>query len=458
MIHKFRLNNLNIVIDVNSGAIHIVDDVFYEVIDVYAGATLKEVLNKLENKFDHLEIEEAYFETSKLVNDSVLFSKDYHIDVLPTIKNRNPVVKALCLHIAHDCNLKCKYCFAEEGEYGGKRELMSFEVGKAALDYVVKNSGNRRNIEIDFFGGEPLMNFDVVKQIVSYGRELEKIHDKIFRFTLTTNGLLLNDEIIEYINKNMHNIVISLDGRKEINDLMRPNMRNGGSYDIIVPKFKKLAEARNQDNYYIRGTFTKNNLDFYEDVIHMADLGFKQISIEPVVSETEEDYSISEVDLKKIYTEYEKLAIELCKRRKDGVDDFNFFHFNVDLTGGPCMAKRVVGCGAGTEYLAVTPSGELFPCHQFVGDDEFKIGNVFDGVLNTTCISKFDDCNIFNKDDCKDCWCKYFCSGGCAANGHSINKDILKPYAIACEMQKKRVECGIMLKAMELLDYEDFDA
>jgi len=381
MIHKFCQNGVNIVMDVNSGAIHVVDDVVYDLADIWKEVP-KNALQLKFSQYDMEQIEEAVEELSILEKEGMLYTEDDYEKVLPMMDSRNAVVKALCLHIAHDCNLKCEYCFAEEGEYHGKRELMSAEVGKKALDFLIENSGSRRNLEIDFFGGEPLMNFEVVKEIVKYGREIEEKHNKKFRFTITTNGVLLDEQKQEFINENMYNLVLSLDGRKEVNDRMRPRAGGQGSYDVIVPKFQKIAESRNQTDYYIRGTFTKYNIDFCKDVIHMADLGFQQISVEPVVAEENMPYAITEKELPMIYEEYEKLAKELYERRKNG-NAFNFFHFNIDLSGGPCVMKRLVGCGSGTEYLAVTPTGELYPCHQFVGMPEFKMGTVYEGVTNT---------------------------------------------------------------------------
>lgn len=452
MIHKFCQDGVNIVMDVNSGAIHVVDDVVYDLADIW-----KEIpKNALQLKFpqyDMEQIEEAVEELGILEKEGMLYTKDDYEEVLPIIENHSAVVKALCLHVAHDCNLKCQYCFAEEGEYHGKRELMSVEVGKKALDFLVANSGSRKNLEVDFFGGEPLMNFDVVKELTAYGREIEKQYNKQFRFTITTNGILLDDEKQKFINENMHNMVLSLDGRKEVNDKMRPRAGGQGSYDVIVPKFQKAAESRNQTDYYIRGTFTKYNIDFYEDVIHMADLGFKQISVEPVVTDKNMPYAITEKELPAIFEEYEKLANEIYKRRKQG-NDFNFFHFNIDLSGGPCVMKRLAGCGSGTEYLAVTPTGDLYPCHQFVGIPEFKMGTVYEGVTNTEQRAVFSKCNVYAKQQCRDCWAKFYCSGGCAANAYQQNGDILKPYDIGCKMQQKRIECAIMIKAKELLEEE----
>jgi uncharacterized protein len=448
VVHQYKNNGYNIVLDVNSGAIHLVDDVTYDVIELYENHTKEEIVASLEASYGKDAVEESYGEVRDLVEDGQLFTKDEYENYIMDFKKRPTVVKALCLHIAHDCNLACRYCFAEEGEYHGRRELMSFEVGKQALDFLIANSGNRRNLEVDFFGGEPLMNWQVVKDLVAYGRKQEKIHDKNFRFTLTTNGVLLNDEIMEFANKEMSNVVLSIDGRKEVNDYMRPFRTGAGSYDLIVPKFQKFAESRHQDKYYVRGTFTHNNLDFSKDVLHLADLGFKQISVEPVVAEDSEDYAIREEDLPTLFAEYDALAAEMVERKKSG-KDFNFFHFMIDLEGGPCVAKRLSGCGSGTEYLAVTPWGDLYPCHQFVGKDEFLMGNVWDGVKNTDIRDEFKCCNVYAKEKCRSCFAKFYCSGGCAANSYNFHGHINDAYDIGCELQKKRVECAIMIKAAE---------
>ncbi|HIZ06945.1 MAG TPA: thioether cross-link-forming SCIFF peptide maturase [Candidatus Eubacterium avistercoris] len=446
MVHQYKNNGYNIVLDVNSGAIHVVDDVTYDVIGLYKEHGKEEIINTLKDKYAPEEIAECWEEVRELEQEKQLFTEDEYEDYIMDFKNRPTVVKALCLHIAHDCNLACRYCFAEEGEYHGRRALMSFETGKAALDFLIANSGNRRNLEVDFFGGEPLMNFQVVKDLVAYGREKEKIHDKNFRFTLTTNGVLLNDEVMEFANKEMANVVLSIDGRKEVNDHMRPFRNGKGSYDLIVPKFQKLAESRNQDRYYVRGTFTHYNTDFSKDVLHLADLGFKQISVEPVVAPPEEDYAIRESDLPKLFEEYDSLAAEMVKRQKEG-RDFNFFHFMIDLEGGPCVAKRLSGCGSGTEYLAVTPWGDLYPCHQFVGNEAFKMGTVYDGVQNTQLRDEFKGCNVYAKEKCRKCFAKFYCSGGCAANSYNFHGSINDAYDIGCELQKKRIECAIMIKA-----------
>ncbi|MBD5136707.1 MAG: thioether cross-link-forming SCIFF peptide maturase [Lachnospiraceae bacterium] len=446
MIHQYKSNGYNIVLDVNSGSVHVVDDMVYDIIELYEDNDSRKIKEVLSEKYQEADIDEALEEIEELKKSGQLFAEDTYKDVVVDFKNRKTVVKAMCLHIAHDCNLACKYCFAEEGEYHGRRALMSLEVGKKALDFLIENSGNRRNLEVDFFGGEPLMNWEVVKELVRYGRSKEKEYDKNFRFTLTTNGVLLDDEVMEFVNKEMSNVVMSLDGRKEVNDKMRPFRNGKGSYDLIVPKFKKMADSREQKDYYIRGTFTRNNLDFSKDVIEYADLGFKQMSIEPVVAGPEEPYSLKEEDIPKILEEYDKLALEYIKRKKEG-RGFNFFHFMIDLQQGPCVLKRMAGCGSGTEYLAVTPWGDLYPCHQFVGQEEFLLGNVFDGITNTEVRDEFKLCNVYAKEKCRDCFAKFYCSGGCAANSYKFHGKITDAYDIGCEMERKRVECAIMIKA-----------
>ncbi len=447
MIHQYKSNGYNIVMDVESGAVHVVDDLTYDVIEVFEELDAKDIIDKLKNNYEETDIKEVIEEVNQLKLDGQLFTEDIYQPFIEEFKDkRQTVVKALCLHIAHDCNLACKYCFAEEGEYHGRRALMSFEVGKKALDFLVANSGSRVNLEVDFFGGEPLMNWEVVKQLVEYGRSLEKYHNKKFRFTLTTNGVLLNDEIMDYLNKEMSNVVLSLDGRKEVNDNMRPFRTGQGSYDLIVPKFQKLADSRGQNNYYVRGTFTRNNLDFSEDVKHFADLGFKQMSIEPVVGPEEDPYSIREEDLPQIMEEYDKLALEYIKREKEG-KGFNFFHFMIDLQQGPCVYKRLSGCGSGSEYLAVTPWGDFYPCHQFVGNEDFLLGNVDEGIVRDDIVKDFCNCNVYTKEKCKKCFARFYCSGGCAANAFNFHGNINDAYDIGCEMEKKRVECSIMIKA-----------
>ena len=453
MIHAYKNNGYNIVLDVNSGSVHVVDDVTYDIIPIYENFLKEEksdftseIVELLKDKYDVEEIKEAIDEIKQLQKDELLFTEDIYQKYITDFKKRKTVVKAMCLHIAHDCNLACKYCFAEEGEYHGRRALMSFEVGKKALDFLIANSGNRVNLEVDFFGGEPLMNWDVVKQLVEYGRSKEKEFNKKFRFTLTTNGVLLNDEIMEFANREMANVVLSLDGRKEINDGNRPFRNGKGSYDIIVPKFQKFAKSREDKSYYVRGTFTRKNLDFSEDVKHFADLGFKHMSIEPVVGEEYEEYAIKEENLPKIMEEYDNLAKEYIKRYKEG-RPFNFFHFMIDLEQGPCVAKRLSGCGSGTEYLAVTPWGDFYPCHQFVGDDKFLMGNVDEGIVRTDIQDEFKLCNVYAKPKCRECFARYYCSGGCAANSYKFHGSINDAYDIGCEMQRKRIECAIMIKA-----------
>ncbi len=458
MIHRYKNNGYNIVLDVDSGSIHVVDDVMYDCLgevepivekegtDALASIDASTLSAELRQKYLAEDIDEAIKEITELVKDDCLFTKDVYEGRIIDYTKRQTVVKALCLHIAHDCNLACKYCFAEEGEYHGRRALMTYEVGKAALDFLIANSGSRRNLEVDFFGGEPLMNFDVVKQLVAYGRQQEKIHDKNFRFTLTTNGVLLDDDIMEFANKEMANVVLSIDGRPEIHNMMRPFRKGAGSYDLIVPKFQKFAESRNQEKYYVRGTFTRNNLDFSNDVIHLADLGFKQISVEPVVAQETDDYALREEDLPQLFEEYDKLAAQMVERA--GTDkDFNFFHFMIDLEGGPCVYKRLSGCGSGTEYLAVTPWGDFYPCHQFVGNEDFLLGNVFDGINRTDIVDGFKACNVYSKPECSKCFARFYCSGGCAANAYNFTGDIHGNYEVGCALQKKRIECAIMIKA-----------
>ncbi|HBG7311447.1 TPA: thioether cross-link-forming SCIFF peptide maturase [Clostridioides difficile] len=453
MIHKFSMNGYNIVLDVNGGAVHVLDDVAYDLLDFYKEKSKEEILEILKSKYQEEKINEAYEEILNLEKEGLLYTEDtyqYH----PSFVHREPVVKALCLNVAHDCNLKCKYCFAAQGDFGGEKELMSFEVGKAAIDYLIANSGSRKNLEIDFFGGEPLMNFEVVKQLVDYGRSVEKDYNKNIRFTITTNGVLLNDEIIDYINENMHNVVLSLDGKKEVNDNMRPTLNDKGSYDITLPRFKKLVEKRAKDKYYyIRGTFTRDNLDFSKDVMHFADLGFKLTSVEPVVGDESNPYALREEDLPKIFEEYEKFAVEYADRQLQG-DGFKFFHFMIDLNQGPCVIKRITGCGAGNEYLSVTPNGDIYPCHQFVGNEEFKMANIFDEeiVLPENLKNMFREAHVYTKEECKQCWNKFYCSGGCHANAINFNNDISKPYELGCEMQRKRTECSIMIQAKLMLE------
>ena len=461
MVHLYKNNGYNIVLDVESGAVHVVDGISYDMIDILSkkdlpaeGKLKDEVpdyifseMKSIHPSISDAELVEVYEEIGHLVESGELFSRDVYKERVIDYTKRPTVVKALCLHIAHDCNLSCKYCFAEEGLYHGKKaELMSYEVGKQALDFLVNASGSRHNLEVDFFGGEPLLNWQVVKDLVSYGRSIEKEHDKHFRFTLTTNGVLLNDEVMEFVNREMDNVVLSIDGRKKIHDKMRPFQRGDGSYDLIVPKFQKLAESRNQDRYYVRGTYTRYNKDFSEDVLHLAELGFKQISVEPVVAPEDEQYALRMEDVPELCEQYDKLAAEMVRRH--GTDDeFNFFHFMIELEGGPCVYKRLSGCGSGTEYLSVTPTGELYPCHQFVGNEGMQIGDVWQGVTNTPLQTEFKGCNVYSRPECGKCFAKYYCSGGCAANAYHFTGSIRGTYDVGCELQRKRVECAIMIKA-----------
>ena len=455
MIHKFSMDGYNIVLDVNGGGVHVLDNVAYDLVDLFEDKSKEEIVQSLIKNYTKEQIEEAYDEIKSLKEEGLLFTEDTYQNH-PSFVNRKKVVKALCLHVSHDCNLKCKYCFASQGDFGGEKEMMSFEVGKKAIDYLIANSGNRRNLEIDFFGGEPLMNFDVVKQLVAYGREVEKANNKNIRFTITTNGILLDDDKIDYINEHMHNVVLSLDGRREVNDNMRPTVNDKGSYDVIMPKFKKLVDKRPKDKYYyIRGTFTRDNLDFSEDVLHFANEGFNLTSVEPVVGDESNPYALREEDMERVFAEYEKLAKKYAKRKLEG-EDFTFFHFVVDLNQGPCVIKRITGCGAGNEYLAVTPNGDIYPCHQFVGNDDFKLANILDEevIIPEEISNMFRDAHVYSKEDCKTCWNKFYCSGGCHANAINFNNDIRKPYELGCEMQKKRTECSIMIQAKLMLEGE----
>lgn len=449
MIHKYFLNGYYIVIDTNSGAVHIVDELAYRILDFFTekltGECPDEVIVTLENEgFDRQDIIDTYAELKALCDDDSLFSEDTYRPFADML-TETPI-KSMCLNIAHDCNLRCEYCFAAQGDFGHGRKLMPFEVGKAAIDFLIKHSANRHNLELDFFGGEPLMNFDVVKQVVEYARSVEKEHNKNFRFTITTNGVLLDDDSIDFINREMSNVVLSLDGRKEVNDRLRPTVNKKGSYDIIVPKYQKLVEARGDKEYYVRGTFTKYNLDFADDVMHLNELGFDQISVEPVVTDPELPYALTEKDLPAIAEEYEKLSKLLIERKKNGTG-FNFFHFMIDLDQGPCAIKRLRGCSCGNEYVAVTPEGDIYPCHQFVGMDEWKMGSVLDDSVNIEMKKMFSKANIYSKEECADCWAKFYCSGGCNANNMQYNNTIFKPHKLSCALEQKRLECAIMIKA-----------
>ena len=470
MVHQFQSNGYNIVLDVNSGSVHVVDEAAYDIIALYNQKivegkepdeqALSEIKEAALEKFSHLSLTEEDFndiisEIEELKENGELFTEDIYEKYVTQFKHRITVVKALCLNVAHDCNLACRYCFAGEGEYQGDRGIMSYEVGKAALDFLIKNSGHRKNLEVDFFGGEPLMNWETVKKLVAYGREQEKIHDKNFRFTITTNGMLLNDEITDFCNKEMTNVVLSIDGRKCTHDYMRP-VRGGkrGSYDVIIGKLKKFAKKRGDKEYYVRGTYTRQNLDFAADVIHLADEGFKEVSVEPVVALPDEPYAIREEDIPFLEEQYDILAKEYVKRRREG-RGFTFFHFMIDLAGGPCVAKRLSGCGSGTEYVAVTPWGDIYPCHQFVGEEEFVLGNVFDGITKTDLQEGFKHQNVYEKPKCRDCFARYYCSGGCAANSYKFSGNIDDTYDIGCTLQRKRIECAIMIKVAEESDKEE---
>lgn len=444
MIHKYTLNGYHIVLDTNSGAVHVFDEIPFEMLDYLKDSVPDEAPAEMKKAMGSRWDDEAYEELKELYQQGLLFSEDGY-ERFSNMMVNSPV-KAMCLNVAHDCNLRCEYCFAAKGDFGCGRKLMPLEVGKKAIDFLIEHSAGRRNLEMDFFGGEPLMNWDVVKQLVAYGREQEKLHNKNFRFTLTTNGVLLNDEVMEFCNKEMGNVVLSIDGRKEVHDHMRPFRKGAGSYDLIVPKFQKFAELRHQDKYYVRGTFTHYNTDFAADVLHLADLGFKQISVEPVVAPPTEDYAIREEDLPVIFEQYDILAREMIKREKEG-RGFNFFHFMIDLTGGPCVYKRLSGCGSGTEYLAVTPWGDFYPCHQFVGQEDFCLGNVYEGVKKTETVNEFKKCNVYSKKECSQCFARFYCSGGCAANSYNFTGKINDVYEIGCKMQQKRIECALMIKA-----------
>ena len=453
MIHQYKMNGYNIVIDVFSGSIHVVDEVAYDIIALYETTSAEQIVAQMvekykEQKLTAEEVRACLRDVEALAASGQLFSKDIYGDKAGVLKNRSNVIKALCLHVAHTCNLNCNYCFAAQGKYQGERALMSFEVGKQALDFLIAHSGTRTNLEVDFFGGEPLMNWDVVKELVAYARTQEPIHNKKFRFTLTTNGVLVDDDVIEFANKEMHNVVLSLDGRKEVHDRLRKNYEGKGSYDTIVPKFQKFVESRGGKDYYMRGTFTHNNVDFTEDLFHMADLGFTELSMEPVVCAPTDPYALTEEDLPKLFDQYELLAKEMLKRKKEG-RGFTFYHYMIDLSHGPCIYKRISGCGSGTEYLAVTPWGDLYPCHQFVGDEAYLMGNVWDGVTNTTMQEKFRGCNAYSRPECNDCWAKLYCSGGCAANAYHATGDITGIYEYGCKLFRKRMECAIMIKAAE---------
>ncbi len=457
MIHQYKLGKFNIVIDVCSGAVHSVDDVAFEIISLFENNDKDAVIENVYKKFSSNpevtldDVKECYEQVEFLKSKGKLFSPDTFKPIAGKLKQKTAgVIKALCLHIAHTCNLNCSYCFASQGKYHGERAVMSFEVGKRALDFLVENSGSRHNLEVDFFGGEPLMNFDVVKQLVAYARSIEKEHNKNFRFTLTTNGVLIDDDVIEFANKEMSNVVLSLDGRKEVHDRFRVDYAGNGSWEKIVPKFQKLVKARDGKNYYMRGTFTHNNPDFLEDIKVMLDLGFNELSMEPVVCASGDPSELTDTDLPVVLEQYEKLA-ELMLEKDDEGKPFTFYHYMIDLTGGPCIYKRISGCGSGTEYMAVTPWGDLYPCHQFVGDEKFKLGDIWKGVDNKKIQDEFMSCNVYAREDCKDCWAKLYCSGGCAANAYHATGDIKGTYKYGCTLFKKRMECAIMVAVARAL-------
>lgn len=451
MIHQYKLNGFNIVIDVYSGSVHVVDDVAYDIIQLFCEEEKETIIEKMLDKYGEQqdvtreELLEVFDDIEELKQQKKLFTEDIYEPRAFDLKNRHTEVKALCLHVAHTCNLNCSYCFASQGNFNGERGLMSFETGKRALDFLIENSGDRRNLEVDFFGGEPLMNWQVVKDLVRYARSIEKEHNKNFRFTLTTNGVGIDDDVIEFANAEMHNVVLSLDGRKEVHDRLRRTINDQGSYDMIIPKFKKLVESRGGKGYYMRGTFTHNNVDFTEDIFHMADMGFTELSMEPVVCPPDDPFALTEEDLPKLFEQYEILAKEMIKRKKEG-RGFTFYHYMIDLNNGPCIYKRISGCGSGTEYFAVTPWGDLYPCHQFVGDEKYKMGDIWNGITNEETRQDFKGCNVYSREECRDCWARLYCSGGCAANAYHATGSIRGIYEYGCRLFRKRMECAIMMQ------------
>ena len=456
MVHQYKLNGYNIVLDTCSGSVHVVDEVAYDIIAMYKDKSANEIVKYIIDTYKDEQITEqdvldCIEDVKTLEENGKLYTPDTYEGMAFDFKNRNTVIKALCLHVAHTCNLNCEYCFASQGKYHGERALMSFEVGKRALDFLIENSGTRRNLEVDFFGGEPLMNWNVVKELVSYARVQEKIHNKNFRFTLTTNGMLIDDDVIEFSNREMSNVVLSLDGRKDVHDRLRVDYMGRGSYDTIVPKFQEFVKRRGGKNYYMRGTFTHKNVDFTNDIFHMADLGFTELSMEPVVCSPEDTSALTQEDLPILFEQYEILAKEMIKRKKNG-NGFTFYHYMLDLTHGPCIYKRISGCGSGTEYMAVTPTGDLYPCHQFVGDTKYLLGNIYDGVTNKEIQNEFKLCNAYARPECNDCWAKLYCSGGCAANSYHASGKITGIYEYGCELFKKRIECAVMIQVAENSD------
>ncbi len=460
MIHQFKLNGYNIIIDVCSGSIHAVDEVTYDIIALLDSGESKDkiidiILSKYTESVTKEEIIDTFADIDELSKQGKLFTQDNFQPMAKTLKQKSGnVIKALCLHVAHTCNLNCSYCFASQGKFHGERALMSYEVGKRALDFLIENSGTRKNLEVDFFGGEPLMNWDVVKKLVAYARSIEKEKGKNFRFTLTTNGMLIDDDVIDFANKEMSNVVLSLDGRKEIHDRLRVDYHGNGSWERIVPKFKKLVDARGGKNYYIRGTFTHANPDFMNDINVMLDLGFTELSLEPVVCAPNEPYALTESDREIVKKQYELLAEKMLERDKQG-KPFTFYHYMLDLTGGPCIYKRISGCGSGTEYMAVTPWGDLYPCHQFVGDEKFLLGNIYDGITANKTQESFRNCNVYTRKECADCWAKLYCSGGCATNAYHATGSVNGVYKEGCELFKKRMECAIMVQVAKSLDEDN---
>ena len=457
MVHQYKLGGYNIVLDTCSGSVHSVDDVAYDMIAMYGKEDDDRIIAAMKGKYadrsdvTDSDLKDCLSDIEALVNAGKLFSEDAYEQLAYDYKNNSNVIKALCLHIAHTCNLNCSYCFASQGKYHGDRALMTFEVGKQAFDFLIANSGTRKNLEVDFFGGEPLMNFEVVKQLVAYARSIEKEKGKNFRFTLTTNGVLLDDDVTDFLNREMNNVVLSLDGRKEVHDHFRRDYAGNGSYDRIVPNFQRFVEKRGGKGYYVRGTYTHENTDFTNDILHMADLGFRELSMEPVVCPPGDPYALTEDDLPVLMEQYEKLSLEMLRREKKG-EGFTFYHYMLDLKNGPCIYKRITGCGSGTEYMAVTPWGELFPCHQFVGDPKYSLGNIWDGVTNKAVQDEFRHCNAYARKECKDCWARLYCSGGCAANAYHATGSISGVYEYGCELFKKRIECAVMMQVARAED------
>lgn len=454
MIHQYKLNGYNIVLDTYSGSVHVVDDLAYDIIALYENKPAEEIVTMMLEKYVHNsdiyeeDIRETLADVEELKKDEQLFTEDEYKDLSIDLRNRQTYVKALCLNVAHTCNLSCEYCFASQGKYNGNRAIMSYEVGQRAIDYLLENSGHHRNLDVDFFGGEPLMAWKVVKQIVAYARSKEEEHKKIFRFTFTTNGMLLNDEVTDFLNQEMYNVVLSLDGRKEVHDRLRKTVTGKGSYELIVPKFQEFVEKRGDKEYYVRGTYTQNNVDFTNDIFHIADLGFDKLSMEPVICDPREPYALTKDDLPEIYNQYEILAKEMLKREEKD-NGFTFYHYMLDLSEGPCIQKRISGCGSGTEYLAVTPWGELFPCHQFVGDEEYSMGNIWDGITKPETQCQFKESNCYSKPECQDCWAKLYCSGGCPANALHATGSLKGTYDFSCDIFRKRIECSMMVKVAE---------